>query len=96
MPHDEHSPIAAIMLKLGKKKDGEPGAGPPEGGDDGDGAHGLHMAAQQLIHAIHAGDEVAVVHAFSAMFDMLESMPHEEAGDGEGGGEPPPPPGGEE
>lgn len=87
---DHGNPVAAIMLKLGKKP-GD-GAGPPEQGDgDGgggdEGVQGLHVAAEQLIQAVHAGDTAAVADALKAAFDMLESMPHEEAGPDEGGGQ---------
>jgi hypothetical protein len=56
---------------------GDPPAA-PAGDDDGKTA-----AAQQLIDAVQAGDAAGVVVAMKAMFDLLESEPHEEAEQGE-------------
>ena len=39
---------------------------------------GLHAAAEDLIHAVHAKDVKAVAEAFRAAFEICDAAPHEE------------------
>jgi hypothetical protein len=45
------------------------------------GDEGLDAAAEDLISAVKAGDAAGVKSALRAAFDLLESEPHEEAGE---------------
>lgn len=42
---------------------------------------GLNAAARDLMAALHAKDEAGVAQAFKSAFEILESQPHEEAGE---------------
>lgn len=67
-----------IVAKL-QPKDG-PSSSPPDM-DDGGGEK--ESIAQELIHAVHAGDAAAVVGAFEALFQCMEKEPHDEYSHGD-------------
>ena len=51
----------------------------PADGDDS----GMEAAAEQLLGAVKSADAAGVVTAFKAMLEIMESKPHEEAGETE-------------
>lgn len=86
MADDKNSPVAAIMMKLkeGKGAPPPPSAVPAPGmmeGEGDDSEMGLEAAAEDLISAVQSGDAKAVVSALRDAFEMLEGMPHAEAGE---------------
>jgi hypothetical protein len=72
---DPKKVAVGIIAKLHPKEDADEPAM-----DDGvdDGMAEKHSIAQELIHAVHAGDAGAVVDAFEAMFQACDKEPHEE------------------
>jgi hypothetical protein len=48
---------------------------------DADGDQGLQAAAADMLRAIAAKDDKGLAEAFRAAFEILESQPHEEAGE---------------
>lgn len=75
LPFLQKKKIAGVIISH-RKPDEAPITESPN--DDG----GLEACAQDLIDATHAQDKKAAAAAMRAAFSILESEPHEEAGEG--------------
>jgi hypothetical protein len=80
---DPKSPVAAILMKLNKKPEGEgPAAPPPQDDLASPGAVGesdpLGLVAEDLISAVKTGDVEGVKSALQAAFQQLHLTESEE------------------
>jgi len=67
--------IAGLIIKT-RAPDENPDA---QESEENDGSAAIESCAQELIDAVHNRDIKAVASALKSAFDILESMPHEEA-----------------